>query len=233
MVVRTSVAEPSRNWARIAIRRACARLISVDFKDFALLQLPEPPRRVLEVGCGSGGGVAASLAAAGYSVLAIDPDAPEGSLYRRVTLEELEEPGPFDAVVAGRVLHHVHPLGSALDKLARLAPLLILDEFAWNLMDEPSVEWYEAQHRMLLAAGREPKGPSDLGEWRARHLDLHPFETLRAEIDARYEPLHFEWRPYFYRWLCGPAAESLEEGPIALRYAGGRSDTVRTSADSR
>jgi hypothetical protein len=213
----------------------------VDFTEFALSQLPEAPRRVLEVGCGRKGGVAPALAAAGYDVLAIDPDAPEGPVYRTVTLEEFDEPRPFDAVVAGNVLHHVRPLGAALDKLTTLAPLLIVDEFAWNHMDEPSVDWYEAHHRLLVAAGREPKGPADLAEWRMRHSDLHPYETLRKEIDARYEERHFEWRPYFYRWLEGPASEALEEGliaagvirPIGFRYAGVSRETVRSPAASR
>jgi hypothetical protein len=214
----------------------------MDFAAYAQSQLPRPPARVLEVGCGHEGGVAPELAAAGYEVLAIDPEAPEGPLYRRVTLEELDEPGPFDAAVAGRVLHHVHPLGPALDKLATLASLLVLDEFAWNHMDEPTVEWYEGQHRLLTAAGRKPKGPANLDEWRCRHADLHPFETLRAEIDARYQERHFEWRPYFYRWLEGPATETLEEGliaagairPIGFFYAGvARTETVRSPADSR
>jgi hypothetical protein len=197
--------------------------------------------RVLEVGCGREGGVAAALAERGYGVLAIDPDAPKGPFYRRISLEQLDEPGPFGAVVAGRVLHHVHPLAPALDKLRRLAPLLILDEFAWNHMDPPTVEWYEGQHRVLTAAGRAPKGPPDLGEWRARHRDLHPYETLRAELDARYDARHFEWRPYFYRWLDGPATEALEESliaagaicPIGFRYAGVRTETARSSADER
>jgi hypothetical protein len=126
----------------------------VGFTEFALSQLPEAPRRVLEVGCGREGGVAPALAAAGYDVLAIDPHAPEGPLYQQITLEELDDSGPFDAVVAGRVLHHVRPLGPALDKLAALAPLLILDEFAWNHMDEPTMDWYESQHKVLVAAGR-------------------------------------------------------------------------------
>jgi hypothetical protein len=213
----------------------------VDFMDFTLSQLPKPPLRILEVGCGREGGVAPGLAAAGYDVLAIDPDAPDGPLYRRITLDELEDPGPYDAVVAGRVLHHVHPLGPALDKLARLAPLLVLDEFAWNHMDERTTDWYEAQHRVLVAAGRDPKGPPDLGDWRAGHSDLHPYETLRAEVDARYEQRFFEWGPYFYRWLEGPATEQLEVAlidagairPIGFRYAGVKRETVRSSADSR
>ncbi|MGZ8692017.1 MAG: class I SAM-dependent methyltransferase [Gaiellaceae bacterium] len=213
----------------------------MDFTEFVLSQLPEAPRRVLEVGCGHEGGVAPALAAAGYDVLAIDPHAPEGPLYRQITLEELDDAGPFDAVVAGRVLHHVHPLAPALDKLAALAPQLILDEFAWNHMDEPTIDWYESQHRVLVAAGREPKGSSDLAEWRASHSDLHTYETLRAEIDVRYDERHFEWRPYFYRWLEGPATESLEAGliaagairPVGFLYAGVSRETVRSPADSR
>jgi len=196
---------------------------------------------VLEVGCGYDGGVAPELAAEGYDVLAIDPEAPEGPLYRQIALEDLDDPGPFDAVVGGRVLHHVDPLDSALDKLAALAPLLILDEFAWNHMDEPTIDWYESHHRLLVAAGQTPKGPPDLAEWRARHTGLHTYEVLREEIDARYDELHFEWRPYFYRWLGGPATESLETGlieagairPIGFRYAGVRTEAVRSSASAR
>ena len=75
----------------------------------------------------------------------------------------------------------------------------------------------------------------------ARHSDLHSYETLRAEIDARYDERYFEWRPYFYRWLEGPATEALEQGliaagairPIGFLYAGVRTETVRSSADSR
>jgi hypothetical protein len=213
----------------------------VDFTEFALSHLPRPPGRILEVGCGREGGVAPALADAGYDVLAIDPEAPAGPLYRRIALEELDDPGPFDAVVAGRVLHHVHPLGPALDKLTRLAPVLVLDEFASNHMDDTTVDWYERQHRALVAAGADPKGPPDLTAWRAEHQDLHPYETLRSEIDARYEERYFEWRPYFYRWLNGPATEPLEETlieagairPVGFRYAGVRRDTVRSSADAR
>ena len=81
---------------------------------------------------------------------------------------------------------------------------------------------------MLVAAGRSRRGRQHLAEWRERHSDLHPYETLRAEVDARYDERHFEWRPYFYLWLEGPASESLEAGliaagairPIGFRYAG-------------
>ncbi len=60
------------------------------------------------------------MADAGYDVVAIDPDAPDGEIFRRTTIEAFDDPGPFDAVVASLSLHHVHDLGAALDKLVRL-----------------------------------------------------------------------------------------------------------------
>jgi len=47
----------------------------MEFADFVLEQLPDSAARVLEVGCGSEGGIARALAAAEYAVLAIDPHA--------------------------------------------------------------------------------------------------------------------------------------------------------------
>jgi len=183
---------------------------------------------VLEVGCGEEGGIAPVLADAGYDVLAIDPVAPEGPLFRRTTLEELDDPGPFDAAVAGRVLHHVTPLDPALDKLVSLSPLLVLDEFAHDLIDESTYGWYAEQYRRVATSGAHPHAPSDLREWRAAHAGLHPHEALLSALDARYETRDLRFGPYFYRWLRDPptrAAEerALEDGalrPIGYRYTG-------------
>jgi hypothetical protein len=199
-----------------------------EFLEFVLSRLPRAPARVLEVGCGVEGGVTPALAAAGYEPLGIDPDAPEGPQFAPVTLEQLDDDGPFAAVVASRVLHHVDPLGPGLDKLARLAPLLLVDEFAPERIDEPTREWYEAQHRRLVAAGGEPLGPSDLSEWAARHPDLHPSYVVLGGLEARFETDHLEWRPYLYRWLGDPTGEEPERGLIeagairalGFRYAG-------------
>ena len=184
----------------------------MEFSDYVLRQLPPPPLRVLEIGCGDQGGVTPALVAAGYDVLAIDPRAPEGPNYRRVTLEELA-PEPFDAVVAGRVLHHVTPLGPALAKLAKLAPLLVADEFAWNLIDTGAQQWYERLYQERCDAGENPTGPQDLDEWRWRHADLHSSETLQSELDAVCETVEFEWRPYLYHWL-GQEIEPRERAAI-------------------
>jgi SAM-dependent methyltransferase len=144
----------------------------VSLIDFVLSQLPQPPARVLEVGCGEGD-LAWALDAAGYDVVAVDPEAPEGRIFRRTTIEAFDEPGPFDAVVASRSLHHVENLGGVLDKLLRLTDgPLILNEFAWDR--------------------REPMTP----EWEEEHAGLHGYSVMRPELDARLEERFFEWRPY-------------------------------------
>ncbi len=157
-----------------------------------------------------------------------------------MTFEELE-PAEYDAVVAARVLHHVDDVDVAFDKLAATAPLLILDEFAWERMDEPTIEWYEGQHRMLELAGAAPHGPPELAQWRREHADLHPSGVLRAALAARYDERHFEWRPYLYHWLGGPATFELEQmlvdsdliRALGFRYAGTRTETTRSAAASR
>jgi SAM-dependent methyltransferase len=156
--------------------------------DFVLSQLAPPPRRVLEVGCGDGE-LARALAEAGYDVVAIDPEAPDGEIFRRTTIEAFDEPGPFDAVVASLSLHHVHDLGGVLDKLVRLlrGPLIV-NEMAWERL--------------------EPMTP----EWEEEHAGLHTYAAMRVELDARFDELFFERRPY-------PVDGDEVEG-LGFRYAG-------------
>jgi hypothetical protein len=182
------------------------------FATFVFDQLPPPPQRVLEVGCGREGGLVDELVAHGYDAVGVDPDAPEGERFRREEFQRVS--GSWDAVVAGRVLHHVNPLGPSLDHLASLAPLLVVDEFAWNRIDPAAQDWYEGQHRMLRAAGAEPYGPASLDDWRLRHAGLHPDELLLDALRARYDELAFERVPYMYRWLGGPSSEALEQSLV-------------------
>jgi hypothetical protein len=189
------------------------------FATFVFDQLPPPPLRVLEIGCGREGGLVEPLVAAGYDVLGVDPNAPEGDRFLRTTFQEardeLSQAG-FGAVVAGRVLHHVEPLDESLDLLASLAPLLVADEFAANRLDPAAQDWYEGQYRMLRAAGATPTGPSSLDEWRSRHQDrLHSDDVLLAALRARYDELVFERVPYLHRWLEGPSSEDLEQSLIS------------------
>src|SRR5215212_8968327 len=112
------------------------------FLEFAREYLPAAPARVLDVGCGQGE-LTTSLAVAGYDVLGIDPLAPQGDLFRRIRLEDLEDDAArFDAVVAVRSLHSMRDLGLRLDRIASLlrpgAPLVV-EELGWDLIDEPTL----------------------------------------------------------------------------------------------
>jgi 2-polyprenyl-3-methyl-5-hydroxy-6-metoxy-1,4-benzoquinol methylase len=90
--------------------------VAVDVAGFVASHLGPPPARVLEVGCGNGD-LARALAARGYEMTAIDPEAPDGDIFRRASLEDFNEAGPFDAVVAVRSLHHVHDLEGGVRKI--------------------------------------------------------------------------------------------------------------------
>jgi SAM-dependent methyltransferase len=193
---------------------------SSPFLEFARNYLPSPPARVLDVGCGQGE-LTTALAVAGYDVLGIDPLAPQGDLFRRVRLEDLEDDeGGFDAVVAVRSLHPVRDLGHGLDRIAALlgpgAPF-VLEELGWDLIDEPTFDWLYGQRSALAAAGHgDPPASLDAvrEEWAASHLGIHGYDALRAELDVRFEERGFMRTPFLHRLLGGVATEVLEQALI-------------------
>jgi hypothetical protein len=195
----------------------------MEFTEFVLHHLPQAPARVLEVGCGDRGGVVPSLVEAGYDAIGVDPRAPAGPRFRQADFREIE--GEFDAVVAGRVIHHLVPLDDAVARLADRAPLLVVDEFAWDLIDPELQAWYEAER----ATRPDAVGPPTLEEWRWRHPGLHPHDVLLEALRARYDERVLEWIPYFHHWLGD--VESPDR--IGYRWVGLRTSTTRTSASSR
>jgi SAM-dependent methyltransferase len=164
-------------------------------------ELP-PPARMLEVGCGSGR-LALALADDGYDLVAVDPKAPEGAIFRQTTIEELDGEGVFDAAVAVLSLHHVHDLDVVMRKVSSLlrrdAPFVVR-EFAWDLVDEPTAAWDYARRG-------ETGG---LGDWRAEHEDLHGFEPLKRALDRCFRERSFEWTPYLAEYK-GSAEHEAEE----------------------
>lgn len=169
----------------------------MDLQALALRELPRPPARVLEIGCGRGD-LARALAAKGYDIIAVDPEAPVGAIFRRTTLEEFADEGPFDGAFASLALHHVADLEAALGKLHSLlragAPLVVR-EFAWDLVDEPTAKWDYGR------LGRE----GGLAEWRAEHEHLHGFAAMRAALDSRFRERSFEWGPYLAEYEASEA----------------------------
>jgi SAM-dependent methyltransferase len=182
---------------------------------------------VLEVGCGHGD-LARAVSESGYEVVAIDPDAPKGDLFQAVSLEEFVAAELFDAVVASRALHHIPDLP---DSVAKIAGLLrpggpfILDEHAYDRLDEPTARWYLEQR-----AG-DADAPSSLeaclGDWEADHQDLHGYAAMRKEVNRHFAERFFAWMPYLYGELTGVDEEEeralIEAGAIqamGFRYVG-------------
>ena len=208
-----------------------------DVARFVLEQLPPPPASVLEVGCGQGE-LARELERAGYRVVAIDPEAPAGPIFRAVRLEEFDEAGPFDAVVASLSLHHISDLGAAVAKIAALlAPegVFVLNEWDRDRFARATAHWYFHQRQALAALGREhaeiePTFEEWWPEWRERRSDVHPYRSMQPELDRHFSERLFEWVPYLYGYRLGGELEPLERALIAtgeieavgFRYVGTR-----------
>ena len=186
------------------------------FHAFARAQLPSPPGRLLEVGCGDGQ-LALALDADGYDVTAIDPRAPDGPIFRRVTLEAFDDERAFDAVVASLSLHHVENLGVAFDKVAsflRPGGTLVLQEFARERLSGATARWYHEQRR----ARNEDSVPASFDAWlhESEHdlADVHPFNELRRELDRLFAERVLEEVAYLYSHRLDDSVEPVERALI-------------------
>jgi ubiquinone/menaquinone biosynthesis C-methylase UbiE len=199
-------------------------------------QLPTPPARVLEVGCGNGR-LARALVRAGYDVVAVDPRAPTGRIFRRCRIEDLEEEGRFDAAVASIALHHVESLSVVLEKMSGLLRprgRVIVNEFAWDQFNRKTAAWLWSRRSALSPrmrrrfGGRSPA--ACLEKWRRTFRDLHTYGQMRRALDRRFSPRFFAWTPYLYDYLGGVTTEPQERAliaagrvrPLGFRYIGQR-----------
>ena len=191
------------------------------FRAFARERLPSPPARLLEIGCGDGE-LARALAADGYEVVAVDPNAPEGAAFRRVTFEDFGESGGFDGVVASLSLHHIERLDDAVDKIATLvrgSGALVVQEWAKERFVGDTARWYHVQR--LARTSPEDAVPVNFEEW-IRQSDvnlahIYPWSEVERSLDRRFAPLALEWAPYLYSHHLDDAVEPEERALIATR----------------
>jgi SAM-dependent methyltransferase len=185
----------------------------VDLRAFVRANLPEPPARVLEVGAGAGR-LAGALRAAGYDVLAIDPE-PKSEEVRAVALADLDEPaGSFAAAVAVVSLHHVDPLEESCRKLGEVVEpggTLVIDEFDAGVFDLRAATWWLEQR----AAVGEPQ-PQTAEELVADHRGhLHPLERIVAALEPHFELGPPVRGPWLHNWKLGDSLRAVEQEAIA------------------
>jgi SAM-dependent methyltransferase len=206
---------------------------------FVRANLPSPPARVVEIGCGRLGGFVPEVARAGYDAVGVDPEAPLGPSYRRVAFEEYDEPQPIDAAIACTSLHHLADLDRAIDKLAStLAPTgrLIVVEWVHEQLDEATARWcferLSADGDTYLHHHRDAWAESDLAwgdyfrQWAQEEHGLHPWSSVKRALDARFITEHSELVPYYFPTLDVSEDEevaAIRSGLIragAVRYVG-------------
>jgi tRNA-Thr(GGU) m(6)t(6)A37 methyltransferase TsaA len=209
---------------------------------FVRSQLPPPPARVIELGCGPVGGHIPALIRAGYDATGVDPEAPEGPAYVSGTFEEYRPDGPADAVVASVSLHHVDDPAVVVGQIAeQLVPdgALVVVEWISEDFDEATARWCfghqlrdQAEPGAWLGGIYAGWAASGLGwdayfqAWLDEH-GLHPAAAIRRALDARFAVTHLSTGPYYFPDLpdADPAAEqaAIDAGQIragCLRYAG-------------
>lgn len=214
----TQAAGPPRQAAAPAVCAGSGGPEAPSCADFAWLAgiLPPPPARVLDAGCGEGA-LSLRLADAGYAVTSVDADPAAVAAARSAGVPAVRadlagyHDDPFDAVVMLLSLHHMHPLGTVLDRVAHLlrpGGVLILDEFAWDWAAEATIRWFFDIAAILSAAGvtgPPPEGDSPHARWRSRHtVDgglCNTGDAMIEAVSARLGDVSVRRGPYLARHL--------------------------------
>jgi SAM-dependent methyltransferase len=204
-------------------------------------QLPPPPARVIDLGCGPEGGFVPRLVAAGYDALGIDPVAPDGPEYLAAVFEDVAIDRAADVVIACLSLHHVDDLELTIRAVAdalNAGGSLIVVEWASEDFDERTARW---------CFDRLPSRPDDDAGWLRTHRDrwlesglpwaeyftgwladerMHPAAHILDALGRRFDQVALTRGPYLYSEL-GTAREAeqaaIDAGELAacgMRYRG-------------
>ena len=175
--------------------------------------------KILEVGCGLGH-LAALLTDLGHDILAIDTSesAVQTAKRRRIRAEQTSIEGVeeknFDSVLFTRSLHHIHPIGSCLDKtkeILRPGGSIIIEDFGYDLMDDSTAIWYQGLRNSLAPIIKQEDWVAPQGEalkhWMEHHSSehqLHKATDLEQEVGKRFSNVRVVRNlPYLFRYFIG------------------------------
>ncbi|HEY9775265.1 MAG TPA: class I SAM-dependent methyltransferase [Planktothrix sp.] len=191
---------------------------------FSFLRMVAPiGASILDVGCGNGL-LAKYLQDAGYKVVAIDTKQQAVDDSKALGLNAVEADllqyacdSKFDLVLLSRTLHHIQPLGTALDQareLMRDDGLLVVEDFGAELADRHTAAWLFGLRALLAARGPlKSRGPAledgeipedPLQSWNEHAFVKHqitPSETMIRELTERFDILKLERIAYLYRYF--------------------------------
>ena len=195
-------------------------------------------KKVLEVGGGTGA-LAKALGGLGFDVVMLDSSeqAVQTAKASGVRAVHADWPdyrgGPFDAILFTRSLHHISPLGKALDQSKNLLKpkgLLIVEDFAFDEVDAATQTWFYLQLQLMTASGvrfleKESFGHRVLAQkgapevWHQDHdHDLHSAEIMASAIKERFSLEHHERAPYLYRYLCDMLPDHTESQTVLQAF---------------
>jgi SAM-dependent methyltransferase len=200
--------------------------------------LPSAGGRILEVGCGTGE-LAACLFKHGYAVVAIDSDRESIAAAQRLGVDARIATWPefnggqFDAVLFTRSLHHIHPLDESVGRAAKsLAKggCIIVEDFAYDSVDEKTLRWFRSAIRLLEATGLLIVGDEflekilskteTLNAWQQNHEhDLHTAAKIGAQLEKIFSRVIRENAPYYFRYIAGAIAASEKRDGILQVFA--------------
>jgi len=206
--------------------------------DFVKRFLPPKGGRILEIGCGAGE-LAACLFKDGYEVVAIDSDCDSiavaqsrGVDARLATWPDFNG-GQFDAVLFTRSLHHIHPLDESVARAAKSLTeggRIIVEDFAYDSVDEKTLRWFRSAIRSLEATGLLMVGDEflekilakteTLNAWHQCHEhDLHTAAEIDAQLERIFDRVIKEDSPYYFRYIAGAIPPSDKRDVILQAFA--------------
>ena len=209
---------------------------TADTVDF-LTQHLDPGVQVIEVGCGEGH-VAQALHERGYGVLGLDADSEtvtrakkRGAPVTLATWPALDS-SAVDAIAFTRSLHHIGDLPRAVQKARdTLKPQgkLLIEDFAFDAIDQPAIDWLIGIVREQQRVGIEPSGfigelitaANPIGVWRQHHEPhgVHSGTAMKRCIGKCFRIEQASAVPYLYRYLIPALPRTPDAAQILQQVA--------------